>query len=858
MPEFEITPKKISSYAKEHWKLLLLVFIFFISYSVRLPTAGSAHLQTYDPSLFQRYTEYIINNGSLPKWDEFSYYPPGRPLNYPPLMFYMSAYLYKLYNLISPTTIVEFLKYLAAIYGAISVFPAYMLGKEFGDRNTGLLAALFVGISPAILTRTMAAFYDTDSIVVFFSLVSMYLIVRSLRKAHEIFKENQFDNHFHAAIKKNSMYFIAAIAAILFIGFLIPAFSQQFFPIASILNIAFALAFAFFFWKTLGKMAKELAIGALGLVIFSFAWPDSWYIPIIVGGGGLVYFLALWFFGDPSWVHGKRETMPSFSERFPMAFTSSMWFSVSVFLIFITALAAMTVFGYTPVKDVLFLFKFTRNVASDLIVNISVAELQPLNVFGNAWDQLFQQVNVPILFMLGGSLLLLRRNRLNGSILFIWNAVTFYSIITGIRFMVVFAPAAALGAAVYLSEAYRAIKEYGSYAPLIALSLYVAVIWGLSKVVTSVSVLMLLGILMAVAGKQSLLEKAKKSTAIAAAAFLAPLLTFMLLYLILPNKFEALILTSFFGILLFFVKTEETQGETAKISTAAALASALLACIIIVSISAATTLSFGSGDLLDGNWNQAYTWLKDNTAKDSVVGSWWDPGHDIANYAKRRNIADGAHCPDGACTPGLNTRITHLGKIFCTTNEDEAFTLLTKYRGDASEMYWIASDDLVGKFRWLQYFGCACDGTGQYTKDGQQKCPLYSQLPAQNAGYDQQGNIGIYYYAGGPILVKQNDRWVAAYRDGNNTFIFKKQVIFSDAGVPQVFDYTGQNNTLPSGGTVWVHPSKGYMVYIPPQLESALFTRMFFYQEPETKHFELAYNSGNIKIYKAKLQTAGE
>lgn len=795
---------KIRNAITKNWKLLLLLFILLVSYQIRLTTAGTKHLQTYDPSLFYRYTKYIVDYGVLPQWDEMSYYPPGRPLNYPPLQFYVSGYLYRLVHLFSSIGLVRFLIYLSAVYGAITVIPAYLLGKEFGNENAGLMAALFVGVSPAILTRSMAAFYDNDGIVVFFTLFSMYLLVRTLRKGRQAFEEIAYESPPYKELKKNLLYVLVG-SVLLFITILLPLAK----PLSTIISTAVFAAFVYFaFWRVLGKNIVDYALGTLGLVLFALAWPSSWYIPIIVMGATSIYFVVLAAFGDPSWVQeGKKATIkPGLGERISRAFMTNLWFVASTVAMLLASMLIMQLLGGNPARDIGFLFSFSRNVANSLIVNISVAELQPVDAFGGGWNELFARVSVPLLFMLGGPILLLRRDRLHGSILFVWTAVTLYSISTGIRFMIVFAPAAAMGAAVFLSEAYKSMREYGSLSPLIAFGILAAVMQGLSKPLNATIWITLLSIAM-------LLIK-------------------------------------------YFWKIDEGKGEMERISSSVALAAIVITSVMIFAVSAQTASAFGGGEMLPGNWEQAFNWLRDNTAKDSVVGSWWDPGHDINTYAERRNVADGAHCPDTDCKPGLNTRIQDLGKIFCTTDEEEGFKIFTKYRGEASEMYWIASDDLVGKFRWLQYFGCACDGTGIYTPNGQQKCPLYSQIGANRVAYDNSGNIAAYYYTPEGsreqiVMGKQQDRWVVIYTADNSTFLFPRQVIY-EGEKPVIYDYSSQNNTLPGGGTVWVHPSKGYTVHIPPHLEKALFTRMFFYEE-DLKRFEMVFKSNEIKIYKARL-----
>jgi len=91
---------------------------------------------------------------------------------------------------------------------------------------------------------------------------------------------------------------------------------------------------------------------------------------------------------------------------------------------------------------------------------------------------------------------------------------------------------------------------------------------------------------------------------------------------------------------------------------------------------------------------------------------------------------------------------------------------------------------------------------------------------------------------------------VVMSRDNKN-YLFQKEITYVNDTV-QVLDFSQFNETIP--GTVWLHPDKSYLVFIPPNLENSLFTRMFFYEENETlENFELVYKNKQVKIYKLKI-----
>ena len=714
-----------------------------MSFGIRLSTTDTKWLLAYDPYFQYRYTADVVEDGILSEWDEFTYYPPGRTTRIiPPFMHYLTGYLFIIFNPLFGMTLMAFCKYMAAVYGAIAIIPAYFLGKEFSDKNAGLLAAFFVGMSPAILTRTMGGFFDTDGLVIFFSLLSMYLLVRSSRK--NIFKDFNMKNIL--------LYPLPAI---------------------------------------------------LGLILFALTWFAAWYIPLIVLLSTITYFIILLISGKSEWkIKGKiKDVMIPFSDRIKKSLIEFKNVIIPFLIIFVVASIVVWFlqifdlgFGYNAIGEIIKLFSFAQDPAKLLIVNISVAELQNLDVFGGAWNELFARIGMSFIFAIPGALLLLRRDKKNGAILLTWAGISFFAITRGIRFMLVFAPAACIASAIAFSESYRNIKSMGQYAPLISFGFLGTVLISITKPE--------IGLILSI------------------------ILTIILLII---NKKDEII---------------------PKISKPIFITAVLVAVIITFSQGSQAALVRGMSEPVNSNWEDAYMFLKNETAEDAVVGSWWDPGHRIAGISERRNIADGAHCTDEDCEPGLNTRITHLGKIFVTDNETEAKNLLLKYRGNASEIYWITSDDLIGKFRWLQYFGTGCDGTGIYTPNGQQKCPLYSQIPMQSYSYDQDYNIKTYHYGSGISALEQNNQWIVIMeRDGKN-YLFQKEITYVN-DTPQLLDFSWMNETLP--GTVWLHPDKSYIVFIPPTLENSLFTRMFLYEENETlENFELVFKNKQVKIYKLK------
>ena len=264
----------------------------------------------------------------------------------------------------------------------------------------------------------------------------------------------------------------------------------------------------------------------------------------------------------------------------------------------------------------------------------------------------------------------------------------------------------------------------------------------------------------------------------------------------------------------------------------------------------------------DTNWNDAWTFLRTQTPELSLVGTWWDPGHMITGLADRRVIADGAHCAD-QCLYGINDRITSLGKIMATNDESVSLDLINKYRGTSPKVYWIASDDLISKYQWLQYFGLGCDSRSD------SNCQLYSPVGLESVKYDQSGNQIVKVY--GPIIVLDIQKEpIVLYTSGRNAAILG-EVLYYDGNTVKSYNAMGGNSTDLVTGisplvtqlgyrlsnqtvpiTIWVAKDYRMIVVIPPNLRNTVFTRMFFLEGQGLEHFKQVFRNENVKIYEVE------
>merc|ERR1719450_735505 len=113
------------------------------------------------------------------------------------------------------------------------------------------------------------------------------------------------------------------------------------------------------------------------------------------------------------------------------------------------------------------------------------------------------------------------------------------------------------------------------------------------------------------------------------------------------------------------------------------------------SIVLATTNYDGSRNILD-DFREAYFWLRQNTADDARVMSWWDYGYQIAGMANRTPLVDN--------NTWNNSHIALVGKAM-SSNESAAYEIMTELDVDYVLVIFGGvigySGDDINKFLWM-------------------------------------------------------------------------------------------------------------------------------------------------------------
>ena len=495
------------------------------------------------------------------------------------------------------------------------------------------------------------------------------------------------------------------------------------------------------------------------------------------------------------------------------------------------------------------------------IVNVSVAELQPINILTKSgFMSVATRIGIGpmLLFLIGLPVLVFykiyKKEKANfvEIFLFMWSIVTFYLILHGVRFSLLFSAASTAAAGYVVGNLIKKIN-LGFLIFSGSLLIYSFMIFNPSAILT---------------------------------------LFFVLASLVL-------VIASLF---VFFKLEKNDEKENDLIKATFLGVTALL---VLIFISDAMAFASQAGGMeVSHNWIEMLEWMKKNADPKAEVATWWDPGHIIAGYTGLRVHADGAHCGTEECIPyPHNTRIQDMGRMMTTSNETETVELMKKYMvlskeqcdevkekyGDivpkeacepATEMYFIASSDLIGKYTWMDYYGgyrapiasqqdleknpgVCCPSTPD-TEPGQMSCGEFAD---QSKGVwvwcpwifsftgqqqDQQGNpVFVYDYSGLKIaIIQKGNELIPVY---SNKYVIKN-MIFYNQGKEQKLDLSNSTVNLEKiDGMIWVDPSFQNLIYFSPSVKDSIFTRLFFFNGKDLDHFELVFSNSEVKLFKVKF-----
>ncbi|KAF2859120.1 glycosyltransferase family 66 protein [Piedraia hortae CBS 480.64] len=381
-------------------------------------------IHEFDPWFNFRATKYLVTHGFSNFWDWFddrTWHPLGRVTGgtlYPGLMV-TSGVIYHLLRLLAlPVDIRNICVLLAPGFSGLTAFASYLLTSEMSDSpSAGLLAAIFMGISPGYISRSVAGSYDNEAIAIFLLVFTFYLWVR--------------------AVKEGSIMWGALCA--LFYGYMVSAWGGYVF-ITNLLPLhAFVLI-------CMGRFSPRLYVSyttwyALG-TLASMQIPFVGFLPIrssdhmaALGVFGLIQLVGFAEF--------VRTKLPS------KQFQTFLWGAVGVLTAAaFMALILLTVSGIiAPWSGRFYSLWDTGYAKIHIPIIASVSEHQP-----TAWPAFFFDLNMLIWLFPAGVYMCFRNLRDEQVFIVIYAVLASYFAGVMVRLMLTLTPVVCVAAAMALSQ----------------------------------------------------------------------------------------------------------------------------------------------------------------------------------------------------------------------------------------------------------------------------------------------------------------------------------------------------------------------------------------------------------------------
>ncbi len=189
-----------------------ILFIFILGFLVRLDYVnlpgtpddekpflmgpnGLPYMIELDSYYHYRLTENFIEHGYLgdtringTEWDTHSYYPPGVPMDYSPMIIYLAAFIYYLINLFASVPLLTVIFWIPAFIAPLSGVVAFFLVRRFTNDFGAVAAGIIIVTVPAFTVRTVAGWFDTDMFNIFFPLLITLLFFMAVDNRDNIRK----------------------------------------------------------------------------------------------------------------------------------------------------------------------------------------------------------------------------------------------------------------------------------------------------------------------------------------------------------------------------------------------------------------------------------------------------------------------------------------------------------------------------------------------------------------------------------------------------------------------------------------------------------------------------------------------
>jgi dolichyl-phosphooligosaccharide-protein glycotransferase len=147
---------------------------------------GTTYLLAIDPYYWMRHAKNVINHGTPAdeikegRWyDSYMYAPVGRFMSTDMFHAYFIAWVYFLTNALLGWSLMKATFITPVILVSAACIPAFFIARRVGGNVAGFVAALWIAINPALMSRTAGGFADTDPYTVLMPLLITWLFLEA-------------------------------------------------------------------------------------------------------------------------------------------------------------------------------------------------------------------------------------------------------------------------------------------------------------------------------------------------------------------------------------------------------------------------------------------------------------------------------------------------------------------------------------------------------------------------------------------------------------------------------------------------------------------------------------------------------
>lgn len=186
-------------------RIVIIITIFLLGFLLRLESLDLSGIPANEKSFYEsdhglpymydmdsyynlRLTQNYLDHGYIGdtkingvEWDLHSYYPPGVPMDYPPLIVYLTAFLYKFINLFSTVPLIITSFWLPAIIGPLAGVITFLFVRRFTNNYGAAAAGVLAVTAPFYFMRTVPGFFDTDMFNIIFPILIVWCFIEGVQ-----------------------------------------------------------------------------------------------------------------------------------------------------------------------------------------------------------------------------------------------------------------------------------------------------------------------------------------------------------------------------------------------------------------------------------------------------------------------------------------------------------------------------------------------------------------------------------------------------------------------------------------------------------------------------------------------------